>query len=272
MTNPTDHSSHHSSSAPIRTTADAAIADTTARLLLARRSGQQQPASTPADAAAAYAVQAAVAHALGWFDRAVPQHWKSGGPSRDVPATHAPLPPAGVWASPATAGAWAFHQRGVEAEIALRLGAAVDAAQAAQLDLAQARALVDAQCVSIEIVDTRWAEGRQAPALAKLADLQSHGCLVLGDWTAANPAQDWPAQHCQVQIGQQAPHNFVGSHTLGDPAYVLLAWLRHTTRDGAVVPAGTVVTTGSWCGILPAQAGDPVRVRFQGIGEASLQL
>jgi 2-keto-4-pentenoate hydratase len=245
---------------------------TTTRLLQARRSGRAQPAAAPADAEAAYAVQAAVAQALGWFHTGVPRHWKSGGPSRQAVATHAPLPPAGVWASPALAGAWPFHQRGIEAEVALRLGTAVDASVAAGLDLPQARALVDAQCVSIEVVDSRWAEGLQAPALAKLADLQSHGALVLGAWTGFDAEHDWAAQRCSVQIGAQPARDFQGTHAMGDPAFVLLAWLRHATRDGVVLPAGTVVTTGTWCGILPAQAGERVLVQFPGIGEASLQL
>jgi 2-keto-4-pentenoate hydratase len=59
---------------------------------------------------------------------------------------------------------------------------------------------------------------------------------------------------------------------MADPVWVLPAWLRHATRDGATVPAGTVVTTGTWCGLLPAMQGDLVRARFDGIGEASVQL
>ena len=52
----------------------------------------------------------------------------------------------------------------------------------------------------------------------------------------------------------------------------MLAWLRHATRDGAVVAAGTVLTTGTWCGMLQAQAGDAVTVEFDGIGAAAIQL
>jgi 2-keto-4-pentenoate hydratase len=59
---------------------------------------------------------------------------------------------------------------------------------------------------------------------------------------------------------------------MADPAFVLVPWLRHATRDGASVPAGTVVTTGTWCGLLDAQPGDSVRVVFDGIGEASVAL
>jgi 2-keto-4-pentenoate hydratase len=59
---------------------------------------------------------------------------------------------------------------------------------------------------------------------------------------------------------------------MGEPAWVLAAWLRHATRDGAVLAAGSVVTTGTWCGILQAQAGDAVQADFDGIGQARLQL
>ena len=139
-------------------------------LLQARRS------ATPADAQPlaaslsgpdqAYAVQMAVMAQL-TGQPGVPQHWKSGGPSRDLPLTHAQLPPDGVWTSPATAGDWTFHQRGIEIEIALRLGVAVDAAQAASLQPDAVDHLIDAMAVSIEIVDSRW---QQASAAAQLSE------------------------------------------------------------------------------------------------------
>lgn len=247
--------------------------ETVQRLIEARRS--QQPAlaapACPPDMPAAYAAQDAVARAFGWFDAAPARHWKSGGPSREAVLTHAPLPPDGVWNSPARAGAWPFHLRGIEAEIALCLGREVSPAQAMTLDLSQATALVDAMCVSIEVVDSRWQEGLAAPPLAKLADLQSHGALVLGAWVPFAP-RDWSAQRCRVQIGAQAPIERQGSHALADPTFMLPAWLRHATRDGRSVAAGTVVTTGTWVGILHAAQGDLVTAEFPGIGRASVQL
>lgn len=240
-------------------------------LLSARRLGARVPVPELPDAAAAYAVQAGVAAALGWYADGAPRHWKSGGPSRSAVPTHAPLPPAGIFDSPADLRSWPFHLRGIEAEIALRLGAPVDAGRAAALDLDGARALVEAMCVSIEIVDSRWVPGLESPALAKLADLQSHGALVLGPWVPF-AARDWPAQCCEVRIGSQVAQDFVGTHAMADPAFVLPAWLRHATRLGAVVAAGTVVTTGTWCGILHARAGDAVDVAFDGIGAARVQL
>ena len=227
------------------------------------------------DTSTAYAVQAGVARELGWFaavaEGAAPCHWKSGGPSRQATLTHAPLPPHGVWASGTDASRWPFHLRGIEAEVALRVSQDIDAARAADVDAESAAQLVDAMCVSIEVVDSRWSEGVDAPALAKLADLQSHGALVLGEWRPFE-LRDWAAQRCVVTIGARRPLAFCGTHSLGDPAYVLPAWLRHVTRDGAIVRAGTVVTTGTWCGLPMATAGERVSADFPGIGTAEVLL
>ena len=59
---------------------------------------------------------------------------------------------------------------------------------------------------------------------------------------------------------------------MGDPTFVLPAWLRHATHDGGVLQAGTVVTTGTWCGLPMAAAGDRVVADFPGIGTAAVQL
>lgn len=219
----------------------------------------------------AYAVQAAIADAFDWFDTRVPACWKSGGPNREAVLTHAPLPPAGVWRSPATAGAFLFHQRGIEAEVALRLGRDVDQATAAGLDEAGASALIDAMAVSIEVVDSRWQECMQAPPLMRLADLQCHGALVLGEWHPWQ-ARDWAQQNCRVEIGDRSVVERRGTHPMGSPTWCLPAWLRHATRHGDVVPAGTVVTTGTWVGIQDAQAGERVLAVFEGIGAAQVQL
>lgn len=251
------------------------IDDIAMALVNARRTGEAvaglplvQALSEPAQA---YAVQERVAQALGWFGDAPPRWWKSGGPSRQAVLTHAPLPPTGVGTSPADVSKQPFHRRGIEAEIALRLGRAVDAELATTLDVAGARALIDAMAVSIEIVDGRWSEGMQAPALLRLADLQTHGALVLGEWVPWQP-RDWAAQHCRVRVGQRLDVQRTGSHPCTDPAWVLPAWLRHATRGGHTLPAGTVVTTGTWVGILDAQPGERVEVAFEGIGQATVQL
>ena len=230
--------------------------------------GQSEGAvTTPAQA---YEVQDAVAQELGWFDGLTASYWKSGGPSRNATFTHAPLPPRGIWQSPAHTD-WAWSMRGIEAEIALRLASSVDAGLAATLDQTNACRLVDAMTVSIEVVDSRWTQGMAAPALLKLADLQTHGALILGPWVPFDTGHDWASQRCEVAISNQPTQKFRGTHSLADPAFLLPAWLKHATRGGRVLLAGSVVTTGTWCGILHARAGDTVTVKFDGIGEARVK-
>ena len=131
---------------------------------------------------------------------------------------------------------------------------------------------IDAMAVSIEIVDSRWREGQAAPALLKLADLQSHGALVLGGWLPYRPGHDWSAQRCETVVGNERPIQRTGTHPLGEPAWLLPIWLKHLTRDGVTVPAGTIVTTGSWIGIAPTAPGQCVHAEFSGIGRVELTI
>jgi len=201
------------------------------------------------DEADAYAVQEGVAQALGWhFDR-----WKSGGASRQGPFSHSPVNPRVGTAL-----------LGVEAEIALRIGRAVPAIDAqGPLD-----GVVDAMCIAVECVASRWEEGLAAPDLLRMADHQSNAGLLLGPWQPFR-ALDWGQLEWRLALPGQPDIVRRGGHSLADPAGVLPAWLRHVTRHGATVPAGTVVTTGAWGG-LHALAGDARgTLSFEGVGEFS---
>lgn len=247
-----------------------AVADS---LLEARRSGS--PADDLAlrdhltDLAQAYAVQDRVLAALGG-DAQGPQYWKSGAPSRSDPMRHAPVPPAGVRPAGAGLAGLNLRHRWIEAEIALRIGREVTPAQARELAWPQCHELVDAMCVSIELVDSRWAGSRDAAPLLRVADLLLHGALFLGDFVPFSP-RDWAQQACRVRIGRGEVRSLTGSLGVGDPTWVLPECIRHATRHGAALPAGSVITTGTWCGLLEAQAGERVEVEFPGVGVASVQ-
>lgn len=230
------------------------------------------------DEAAAYVVQRRLAARLAWQPPGRPQYWKSGGASRDAPLGHAPLAPAGVRQAGAEA---ALDLRellasgmplGVEAEIALRLARDVTPAVAAALTQATARDLVDALAVAAEFVGSRWRQGLDAPAVLRFADCQSHRALALGPWLPPRPAHDWTDQPCALQINDEPPQDGRGGHSLADPLWVLADWLRHATRDGAVVPAGSVVTTGAWRVRQGLRAGDRIAIRYAGIGALTLTL
>ena len=224
----------------------------------------------------ARAVQRALARAWDWWpaDRA-PRYWKSGGASREAALLHVPLPESGIHLGLAQVAApeTVFNLRCAEAEIALRIGRDVSAEQAAALDEAGALALVDGVTVAIEWVDVRWRDGLKAPALALLADGQCHGGLALGDWLPASvlSGRDWSQQRCTVTVNGGEAQWFTGTHSLGDPAWLLRDWLKHVAREYGSVPAGTVVTTGTWCGCMPLKAGDGFEMEFEGLGRLGWQ-
>lgn len=253
-----------------------AIAQT---LLTARRT------QTPADAtpfmgqlksvAEALAVQDIVLAALALQQAPISRHWKSGGPSRTAEILNTALLDSGIWKNPAQAGHHHFNLRLIEIEIGFKTKHAVTPAQALNMTQEQGHALIEAFTVTIEIVDSRWQQGNDTEALLKLADMQSHGALVVGQWQPYGEQEarrDWSKQRCTVKIGDQAPLEFIGTHSMQDPRWVIPSWVQHATAKGLTLPAGSIVTTGSWSGVPAAQAGDLVVAQFDGIGSVSIQL
>jgi len=234
---------------------------------------QAWPAEAP-DSLCADQALSALAEQLNWRPTAAPQFWKSGGPSRQAGLSHAPLAPSGVRMATADFSDLRLQRPGVEAEIALRLGQSVDAELLARMKPQATAELVDAVCVAAELVSSRWQQGQAAPAWLRHADALSHGALALGEWHSRQScaAIDWSQQACSIQRKDEAPRCARGSHSLGDPFWGLLGWLRHATREGRSLPAGSVVTTGAWLVLGDLAAGDQICVRFDGLGELQLSV
>ena len=254
--------------------------DAIAQTLLTARRNQIPADSTPFDgklqnSAEALAVQDIVLAALAPQQTPISRHWKSGGPSRTGEILNTPLLDAGIWKSPAQAGAHPFNLRLIEIEIGFKTKHAVTPAEAVNMTQEQGHALIEAFTVTIEVVDSRWQQGNDTAALLKLADMQSHGVLVVGQWQPYGEQEarrDWSKQRCTVKISEQMPLEFVGTHSMQDPRWVIPSWVRHATAGGQTLPAGAIVTTGSWSGVPAAQAGDLVVAQFDGIGSVSVQL
>lgn len=224
------------------------------------------------DEASAYAAQATLARELQWLVPGRPQFWKCGGGSRTAALGQSPLAPQGVREVRGLRHGGDFGDLrlfGAEAEIALRLGRDVTPAMAAELQPGQTGSLIDAMCVAVEWISSRWSNGMKADPLLRLADAQSHGALALGPWLAWDASRDWRQQPCELQVGDAAPLAGNGGHGLDDPAWVVAHWLRMATRDGLTVPAGSVVTTGAWRVALDLAPGTTVTARYEGLGALS---
>jgi 2-keto-4-pentenoate hydratase len=175
--------------------------------------------------------------------------WKIGAKSEDGPIQGAPLPQPGIHASPATLVRSDFPVFGVELEIMFRFGRDFLPDAAPVLD-AEVLASIDGIGASIEIVSSRLAGWPDVPKPNQLADLQNHGALIVGEFVDYRDDVDFRSPPARLVLDGQVIFDGVGSNPAGDPRR-LLPWLvRHCREQGIALPAGTVVTAGSYTGMV----------------------
>ncbi len=240
-----------------------------AMLLLAARKGQ--PAilagdTLPANAVEAFAVQDATMARL-----QATGGWKVGAKDAVAEPMCAPLPASGLLVSGVSLTGPQWVLRGVEVEVALRLGR--DLAPGGKLlSQQQLAAAFDAVLPVMEVVETRLANWSEASPLAKLADLQSHGALVMGAPSAFEPAElNLETIEASLSFDGKLMANTRGANPAKD-LWRMLAWLAlHCEQRGHPLRAGQIVTTGSCTGMLQASAGMQVRAELAGIGRVEIQ-
>jgi 2-keto-4-pentenoate hydratase len=223
---------------------------------LERAHRERNPVALPPDLTKdeAYRLQDLVFAALARGAR--PNAWKVGGPGEGVEPTMAQILPGRLLASRSEIAAAGFQMIGVEIEVAFRLGADGEPAEA---------------LAAIEVCDTRLADWKDAAPTAKLADFQSNAALVAGSGTSRWKEIVWPSQRAELWIDGRLAKEATGVHPYGNPAR-LLPWARtHAASRGGFEP-GDVVTTGSWTGMDFVRPGAEVRAFFPGIGEAVVQI
>jgi len=236
-------------------------------LLSARRDPAQRLNSLPEvmrpkTTEQAYLVQRAIMGQLGGIGG-----WKVGSPSPTADAfTCAPLPASGILESPAST---ACRDRGIEAEIALRLGRDLPARERAYTE-AEIEAAIASAHPAIEVLESRYTDPDAVDPLSNLADSLSHHSLVLGPAIA-----NWR----EIDLAREEVRVFLDGAEVkirtGNPAggmTRLLLWLANTgTRWAGGMRAGQVVTTGSWTGKDFVMPGGEGRIRFAHCGEAAVR-
>ncbi|WP_176048710.1 2-keto-4-pentenoate hydratase [Burkholderia sp. BCC1644] len=224
-------------------------------------------ALVPADADDAYAVQAQLLAER----RAAIGAWKVGAKQPDGPIQGASLPDDCRHASGVTLPRGAFRPLGLELEIAFRFGRdfAPRAAAYADDEVFDGIAQMGA---AIEIVASRFREWPDVAPAAQLADLQNHGALVLGEMTGYRADFPFLTPHPAFTFDGRDIAATTGTNPAGDPRR-LLPWLvNHASRRGIVLPAGTVVTTGSYTGMAFPQAAGTAVGRIAGLPPVSVTL
>ncbi len=233
-------------------------------LVAARRTRRPVPADRqgPADAATAFAVQDRVAAAFGPVGG-----WKVGRAGADAPITAAPLFSSLVRPSPCAWPAAEFNRIGIEVEIAVRLGRSLDTMAP---DPDEVRAAIGSVHAAIEIVNTRFDTWPVPDRLAALADNQSNGGFVYDPVGVPYSGQDLGTAEISLEVDGRVEMAGPRRNPAGDVMQTL-AWLvgHLATRQGGI-EAGTLVTLGSFNGILFVEPGASVAAGIEGVGHVAV--
>ncbi|MBG9390313.1 2-keto-4-pentenoate hydratase [Caenimonas aquaedulcis] len=222
--------------------------------------------ATPPDRDTAFRVQDATLASLGPIGG-----WKVGAKGLDQEPNCAPLPAAGFFSSGITLAGPPWRMRGIELEVAVRLAHDL-VPRDGPPDAATVRAAIGEVLPAIEVVETRLADWRDSTPLAQLADLQSHGGMVLGAPSTLVPDDvDLRVVEAYLAFDGQPVAVTRGANPAAD-IWRLLSWLAwHCVQRGAPLRAGQVVTTGSCTGMLFAPEGAHVQAQLAGIGLVELR-
>ncbi len=150
-----------------------------------------------------------------------------------------------------------------EAEFLLRLGAAPDPAKTSYTD-AEARALVDAVHVGIEVASSPFPGINQHGPAVTVSDFGNNNGLVVGvpadGWQDAD-LNEWPVT---LTINGEEIGRATTATMLDGPFGAVRFLLEHMARRGVALAAGTWVSTGAVTGVHPVKPGDRVVAEFDG--------
>ncbi|CAB3748819.1 2-keto-4-pentenoate hydratase [Paraburkholderia humisilvae] len=199
----------------------------------------------PANAEDAYAVQFATLDAM----RASIGGWKVGAKSPTGPIQGSPLPAACVHRSGVDLPRGAFHQAGLELEVAFALGRRFDPAGAPYSD-EQVLGAIESMHAAIEVVTSRFSGWPHVDKLWQLADLQNHGALIVGEGVPYDSRFPFLVPAASFTFDGAPVFDGASANPAGDPRR-LLGWLiNHGVSRGLTFEPGTVLTTGSYTGMV----------------------
>ena len=164
------------------------------------------------------------------------------------------------------------HMKPAELEFAFRMGKTLEPL-GKEYSLGEVLDAVATMHPAIEIPDSRYEVFTRVGAAQLIADNACAHYFMLGeatteDWRGA----DLAAQEVTGFVGDGPAQPGIGSNVLGDPR-VALAWLANElSRNGMVLRAGEVVTTGTCVAPMTIAPGQVIRGEFGRFGQVSLKM
>ncbi len=167
--------------------------------------------------------------------------------------------PAPTPAMPVYAGGFAA----AEAEFLMRIGTAPDPAQR-HFTRDDARALVDAVHIGIEIASSPYPNINADGALVTISDFGNNNGLVIGaavpDWRDTD-LLCWPVE---LWINDERIGAAIAADMLDGPFGAVAFLAEHLAARGKPLLVGQWVSTGAVTGVHPVAVGDRVEARFDG--------
>jgi 2-keto-4-pentenoate hydratase len=217
-----------------------------------------------------------LAEAYQWQDALLEQigpvaGWKVGSDNPASEPFRAGLTASTVHQSPARLDGSRYNVIGVEAEIVYTLAHSLPV-RSEPYTRTEVLAAISSIHAGIEIVDTRFAAWGIVDRPSQIVDQFNHGALIVGEGRSHGFEIDPDRQVVQLDLNGETVLHKLGGNSAGD-AINLLIWLANggAASQGGL-KAGTTVTTGSWTGTLFVGPRTSVRVRFDGIGDAVLEI
>lgn len=244
-------------------------ADTVAARLIEARKNRTRVdadfiAAHPLTVEEALAVQAAVQSGVGDI-----AGWKVA-PQPEGKISMGPVFAVNVKPSPAAYPADTFQHRGIECEMAYRLGRDL---LDPPYDVDAVLDAIDAVMPAIEIVDTRLHDPKAAPYPWPLADNQSSGGLVFGepvaDWRSVDSKKESVVLKFDGKVIAERDRHPAEDDVLAARVALLV---NQAGKHCGGVRAGHIVLTGSMTGNIPVDTGTTVTADYGSLGSLKVEV
>jgi 2-keto-4-pentenoate hydratase len=224
----------------------------------------------PADAGAAYAIQHEVLRLM----KARIGAWKVGARTPSAPPSGAPIGTTLVHASPARLELASFFRVLIEMEIAFRFEHALPA-RAEPYTRGEVLGALGGVAVTLEVVDSRFAQWPNLAPLAQLADSQNNGALIVGGFEPYNvvtPGFDFLAPRLELTLDGESIVPAAVGNPAGDPRELLVWFVNHCSHMGLAVEPFWTITAGTYTGAHRVEVPGLLRGSIDRIGEIELAL
>jgi 2-keto-4-pentenoate hydratase len=215
----------------------------------------------------AYFVQDAMAQSLqpgGIID------WKVGAPAPDATPIFGPMIRAWVEADGCTFSDKRYRLRGLEAEIAFKIGTDLPP-RSTPYTREEVIDAIESCHPAIEELESSFTAPSNVARFTMFSDLQMHGGFILGPAVADWQKIDITRESVALAVDGKVEVVRTASNTAGTDLLRLVLYLANegSVRTGGLKRGG-LITTGSWTGNTFAGPGSSVSVRFSTAGAVSL--